>query len=141
MMAQANVPTSVEEQWNVYEGFFHVMLHMWVASWEILTGFLKNNAIVNLQGWLLKLEPLLCNKERQQKILMNDNHISEFKSVVPKLMNAVIVSCVKLVKISQHDRFENPWNLPVWSLPVKAWNPSNALHTRGVNLSKIWHRL
>ena len=103
--------------------------------------FFENNAIVNLKGWLLKLEPLLCNKERQQKILMNDNHISEFKSVVPKLMNAVIVSCVKLVKISQHDRFENPWNLPVWSLPVKAWNPSNALHTRGVNLSKIWHRL
>ena len=41
MMAQANVPTSIEELRSMYEGFFHVMLHMWVASCEILTGFFE----------------------------------------------------------------------------------------------------
>ena len=60
------------------EGFFHVMLHMWVASCEVLTGVLKNNTIVNLQGWLLLLELFACDKAQQQKILMNNNQYLDF---------------------------------------------------------------
>ena len=55
------------------EGFSHAMLHMWVASCETLTSGLKNNTIVNLQGWVLLLEVFVCDTAQQQKIQMSNN--------------------------------------------------------------------
>ena len=57
------------------------------------------------------------------------------ESPIPSCCIAFIAIGEHLRKVFQQASFEYPLNLPVWSQPVKAWNPGRALHFSSPNAS------